>query len=164
VSADLQASTPASKAADDTDALIDQAAVPSAVKGGGIGLAGAGLMVLIVGLQAALIGNLHAVLKVSGYAMLATGIASIVVGMKLARGREWALTPSLGLAAALLLGSGTYFVWSFMHGIVSLLALLAVGGAATAAILVTLAWGPFQRLRLLRQKLRLRGIELDFDH
>lgn len=117
-----------------------------------------------VGLQAALIGGLHVVLKVSAYAMLATGVASIVVGMRFARGREWALTPSLGLAGTLLIGSGTYFVWSFTHGLVSLLALLAVGGAATASVLVGLAVEPYWRMRALRQKLRLRGIEMDFDH
>lgn len=148
----------------DTDALIEQAAVPSSVKGGGIALSGAGVMVLIVGLQAALIGGLHPVLKASAYAMLLAGAASIAVGAKLMRAREWTLAPAIALVSLLVLGSGIYFVWSFTHGILSLLALLAVGSAATAAILVILAWGPFQRLRTIRQRLRLRGIELDFDH
>jgi len=151
-------------ATDDTDLLLEQADVPSAVKTGGIGLAGAGLLLLVVGLQAALLGGLHPVLKVSGFAMLASGLAAIVVGAKLARGRNWAFAPALVLAVLSVAGSGVYFMWSFTHGILSLLALLAVGGAVAAAVLVALAIGPFHRMRAVRRRLRARGIETDFDH
>ncbi len=148
---------------DDTNALIEQAAPPGEVKAAGGVLAGIGLLVMVVGLQTVLLPTSYWLVVMSAWVMLIAGAGAIYVGLKLWRGREWALTPALVGACFMLVGSGLFCAWSFAHGLFSLLALLAVAGGAVALVFVALAVTPFKRMRKLRATLRQRGIDLDFD-
>ena len=144
------------------DRLLEEGLASRPIKTAAYGLAGAGFLVATVGLQTLLIGG-QTIVKVCAYAMLIGGVLSIALSTRLMRGKAWTLSPAIALALVLSIGSGTFFVWSFTQGVVSLLALLAVGGGLTAAILVGLAIGPFGRMLRARKTLRERGIDVAFD-
>jgi hypothetical protein len=79
----------------DVNALLDAAHVPFAVSGAAASLAGAGLVVALLGAQ-----NLTLVTWVGRYALapwalLVVGATSIVVASKLMHARRWTLVPML---------------------------------------------------------------------
>ncbi|MGZ3407934.1 MAG: hypothetical protein ACXVAN_15895 [Polyangia bacterium] len=145
----------------DVNARRDAAHVPLAVSGAAAALAGAGLVVALLGLQ-----NVTLVSWVGLYALLPwtlvlLGAAALFVAAKLMHARRWTIAPALALAILLTLGSIGFFVVASLSAVFTPLSLIAIGGAITAIVFVALAWKPFRRVADTRRRLRDAGFDLD---
>jgi len=145
----------------DVNALIDAAHVPLAVSAAAASLAGAGLVVALLGAQ-----NLTLVTWVGSYALapwalLAVGAASILVAAKLMHARGRTLVPMLALSVLLTLGSIGFFALSSAAGVFTPLTLIGVGGGVTAIVFAALAVAPLRRVTATRRRLRDAGFDLD---
>jgi len=132
-----------------------------ALKSASIALAGAGLLIALLGLQ-----NLTLIHWTGSYvmvpaALLGLGVAGIGVAAKLVRGRAWTLAAALACSGLLAFAATGFFVLSVMSGLFTLLTLMGLGAGVTAAVLTVLAIGPFRRLIDTRRKLRDHGYDLD---
>jgi hypothetical protein len=155
--------TPETKPDDsaDVNALLDAAHVPFAVSAAAASLAGAGLVVALLGAQ-----NLTLVTWVGRYALapwalLVVGALSLVVASKLMHARSWTLVPMLALPVVLTLGSLGFFALSSAAGVFTPLTLLGVGGGVTAIVFAALAVAPLRRVTATRHRLRDAGFDLD---
>ncbi len=145
----------------DVNALLDAAHVPLAVSAAAAALAGAGLVVALLGAQ-----NLTLVTWVGRWALLpwllvVVGAGAIFVAAKLMHARRWTLAPALGLAVALALASIGFFVISSAAGLFTPLSIIGVGGGVTAIVFCALAVKPFRRVVATRRRLRDAGFDLD---
>jgi hypothetical protein len=145
----------------DVNALLDAAHVPVAVSAAAASLAGAGLVVALLGAQ-----NLTLVTWVGRYALVPwalviVGAASIAVAAKLMHARRWTLVPMLVLSVLLTLGSIGFFALSSAAGVFTPLTLIGVGGGVTAIVFAALAITPFRRVAATRRRLRDAGFDLD---
>jgi hypothetical protein len=145
----------------DVNALLDAAHVPFAVSAAAASLAGAGLVVALLGAQ-----NLTLVTWVGRYALVpwalvVVGVASIAVAAKLMHARRWTLVPMLVLSALLTLCSIGFFALSSVAGLFTPLTLVGVGGGVTAIVFAALAVAPFRRVAATRRRLRDAGFDLD---
>jgi hypothetical protein len=145
----------------DVNALLDAAHVPFAVSAAAASLAGAGLVVALLGAQ-----NLTLVTWVGRYALVpwalvVVGVASIAVAAKLMHARRWTLVPMLVLSVLLTLGSIGFFALSSVAGLFTPLTIAGVGGGVTAIVFAALAVAPFRRVATTRRRLRDAGFDLD---
>jgi hypothetical protein len=145
----------------DVNALLDEVRIPALVKSAAAALAGAGLVVALLGVQ-----NMTLVHWLGAWVLLplsqvAIGALGIAVGAKLVRGRRWSLKAAMVAAPLLLLGPLGFFVIGMLAGVYSLLSLFGFAGGITALVLTILAVKPFQRLMVTRRKLRDAGFDLD---
>jgi hypothetical protein len=145
----------------EVNALLDAARIPLSITAASIALAGAGLVVALVGLQNMTLIRWAGTWKVLPYALLIVGAAGIAVGAKLVRARGWSLSAALVVSSLLALGATFFFMLASMSGLFTLLALIGLGAGITALVMTVLAVGPFRRLRATRVKLRDAGFDLD---
>lgn len=150
-----------SPAADDVNALLDAARVPIAVSASAASLAGAGLVVALLGFQ-----NLTLVSWVGSYALfpwslIAVGAGAIFVAAKLMHARRWTLWPAFALAIVLTLGAVGFFAMSSLAGVFTPLSVIGIGGGITAIVFAALAIRPFRRIAHTRKRLRDLGFDLD---
>lgn len=145
----------------DVNALLDAARVPLVVSGAAAALAGAGLVVALLGVQ-----NVTLVSWIGVYAMLpwtlvVLGAAGIFVAAKLMHARGWTLVPAFALAILMTAGAIGFFVVASMSSVFTPLSVIAVGGAITAIVFCALAVKPFRRVAATRRRLRDAGFDLD---
>jgi hypothetical protein len=145
----------------DVNALLDAAHVPLAVSAAAGALAGAGLVVALMGAQNLTLITWVGVFALVPWLLVAVGAAAIFVASKLMHARSWTLWPALALSIVLALGSIAFFAVSSMSGLFSPLTILGVGGGVTAIVFVTLAIRPFGRVSATRRRLRDAGFDLD---
>src|SRR4051812_13766568 len=151
-------STPAPKqdSADDTadvNALLDAAHVPFAVSAAAASLAGAGLVVGLLGVQNVTLVNWIGLYATMPWALVAIGAASIFVAAKLMHARRWTLVPALALSMLLTIGSIGFFVVASMAAVFTPLSLIGIGGGVTAIVFSALAVKPFRRVAATRRRL-----------
>jgi hypothetical protein len=145
----------------DVNALLDQARIPTAIKGASIALGAGGLLVALVGLQNLILVHWIGWFAVIPVALLAVGIAGIAVAASLVRARGWSLNAGLLVAGLLSLGCAGYFAVALFSGVFAWLTVMALGGAVTALVLVVLAVNPFKKLMVVRAELRYHGYDLN---
>ena len=150
-----------SEATADVNELLDQAKVPTAVKGAAIALGAGGLLVALVGLQNLVLVSWIGWFAAVPIALLALGVVGIGVAASLVRARAWSLNASLALAGLLSVGCIGYFAVALMSGVFAWLTILALGGAITALVLAILAVNPFKKLMVVRSELRYHGYDLN---
>jgi hypothetical protein len=144
----------------DADADIRAAAPPLvAVLGGRVALV-LGVFTVLLGAQS--LGNLR---FVSWYwllplAMLPLGVASVISGWKLSRGRGWAAIAVVALAGFLGLFVSGWTLLALTFGYFSMLSPMVAMAAFVAALLAGLAIGPCRRADAARAKLLSEGLDL----
>jgi hypothetical protein len=145
----------------DVNALLDEARIPFMLKAASIAIAGAGLTMLLNGVQ-----NLTLVHWVGSFStvpmvLVAIGVVAIGVAAKFVRARAWALPAGIAIAAVLALAGAGFFILSTRSGLFTMFAILGVGTTWTALVLTLLAIGPYRRLMVTRRKLRDAGYDLN---
>jgi len=141
--------------------LLDAARVPLAVSVAAAALAGAGLIVGLVGLQ-----NLTLVTWLGNYVampwtLLVAGAAALFVASKLMHARRGSLAAGLAVSIVLAVGSVVFLVLASAAGLFTPLAVLGIVGGIAAVVLVAVAIPPFRRLAALRRRLRDAGFDVD---
>src|SRR5262252_4244551 len=106
-----------SEATADVNVLLDQARIPTAVKGASIALGAGGLLVALVGLQNVVLVHWIGWFALVPIALLAFGVVGIAVAASLVRARAWSLNASLVLAGLLSLGCAGYFAVALVSGV-----------------------------------------------
>jgi hypothetical protein len=149
------------RAEPDVNALLDAAHVPISVSAAAGALAGAGLIVALVGVQNVTLVRWVGIWALVPWSLVALGAGSVGVAAKLMRARGWTLPLGLGLAITLTLASIGFLVLAFVSGAFSPLTILAAGGGIAAIVLTTLALGPFRQVAAARRRLREAGYDLD---
>ena len=145
----------------EVNALLDAAHVPLAVSAAAAALAGAGLVVALLGLQNVTLVSWIGLYALLPWTLLLLGVAGIFVAAKLMHARRWTIAPALALAILLALGSIGFFVVASLSAVFTPLSLIGIGGGITAIVFVALAWKPFRRVADTRRRLRDAGFDLD---
>jgi hypothetical protein len=95
------------------------------------------------------------------WALLALGVALLVLGSRIYSQRLRALLAAIVLAAIGALGSGAWALVTMANGFLSLIGVLMPLGALTAAVLAGMAWGPCARTAAARRRAAAAGIDLN---
>lgn len=93
------------------------------------------------------------------YAMLAIGLALIVIGFLVVRMRGWAHIVAIGVAAVLLLGSVVWLFFGLVSGFVSLLAFGMPPLALITIVVLAITVPASLRADEARQRLAQAGIQ-----
>ncbi len=137
---------------------------PSSVVRAAAGLqAFAGVLTTLVGIQIVTsVRFANAIVGAVPWAMLALGIATVLVATMVYRTRGWAAVAGAWLSTAATLGIGMWVVFALSSGMLSPLSLLVPPVGFAGALTGFLAIGPCARASAARRKLQDGGIELGF--
>lgn len=143
------------------DAADFVAAKPPALgKAAGIALGFAGLTVALVPIQILLSMRVPGPTIYVLWGMIVSGAMALLVGPALLRARGWAA--SIGFATAISLTglSGFWAWWSFGHGVLHAMPLLAAASSGVALVLTAAAGPSVVRTASARKRLRDAGLDL----
>ena len=143
------------------DLLLDQIKVPFAVQAAAALLGLAALLVMALAAQNLLLVQWRGPYAFVPLALVAAGVASAAVAVKLLRARGWAHLAALAAAIALTVATGAWFVFMVLRGLLSLLAFGTVGMCLVAVVAVAIASGPFEKVTTARRRLRALGQDVD---
>jgi hypothetical protein len=142
------------------DGDMDAARPPTLGKVAGIALAFAGLTAALVPTQILLSMHVPGPTVWVLWGMLASGATALVVGPAMLRARGWAAAIGFATAVSLVGLSAWWAWWSFGHGVLHAMPLLALG-ASVVALALTAAAGPsVVRTAAARKRLRDAGLDL----
>jgi hypothetical protein len=142
------------------DGDVDAARSPGLGKAAGIALAFAGLTSALVPTQILLSMRVPGPTVWVLWGMLASGATALVVGPALLRARGWAAAVGFATAVSLVGLSAWWAWWSFGHGVLHAMPLLALA-ASVVALALTAAAGPsVVRTATARKRLRDAGLDL----
>jgi len=155
---------PASDDAGDVDDVREDdiaAATPSLMaKAAGGALGGAGLVATFVAAQ------FLTSLRIRGWPFYVlvglggVGLLALVLGVMVLRARDWAASSGLVVGPVLAILGITWVVVAFMNGVFSLLAVMSVGAALLASVLVPIALKDCERASDARRALAKAGLDL----
>ena len=143
------------------DFLLDQIKVPFAVQAAAALLGLAALLVMALAAQNLLLVQWRGPYAFVPLALIAAGVASAAIAVKLLRARGWAHLAALAAAITLTVATGGWFVFMVLRGLLSLLAFGTVGMCLVAVVAVAIATGPFMRVTTARRRLRELGQDVD---
>jgi hypothetical protein len=143
------------------DFLLDQITVPFAVQAAAALLGLAALLVIALALQNLLLVQWRGLYAFVPLALIAAGVASAAVAVKLLRARGWAHMAALAASIGLTVATGGWFVFMVLRGLLSLLAFGAAGVCLVAVVAVAIATGPFEKVTTARRRLRELGQDVD---
>jgi hypothetical protein len=151
---------PSSAGVSSVDADLETIVVPPNAKFGGGSLLLLGALTLVLCLQTVLVVRRYEALLVAIIGiMFLLGAISMVLGFQLTRGSGKAAVLGTGLAGVTFVFSGAWFVFAFVHNVVSLLALLLLPIALMALTFsaMSIAWA--RRADEARERLRAQGLD-----
>jgi hypothetical protein len=145
---------------DSDDADLEAIVVPSSAKFGGGALLLLGVLTLVLGLQTVLVVARYNSLTLPIIAvMFALGAGCSVLGFQTTRGSGKAATLGTGFAGLSFVLAGAWFVFGIFHNLVSMLALMLMPIAVTAALFCGLSISWARRADAARERLRAHGLD-----
>jgi hypothetical protein len=145
---------------DSDDADLEAIVVPSSAKFGGGALLLLGVLTLVLGLQTVLVVARYNSLTLPIIAvMFALGGGSSVLGFQTTRGSGKATVLGTGLASLSFVLAGAWFGFGIFHNLVSMLALMLMPIAVTAALFCGLSISWARRADEARERLRAHGLD-----
>ncbi len=129
-------------------------------KAAGIALAFAGLTVALVPIQILLSMRVPGPTIYVLWGMIASGATALVVGPALLRARGWAASIGFATAVSLTGLSAFWAWWSFGHGVLHAMPVLAVASSVVALGLTAAAGPSVVRTAAARKRLRDAGLDL----
>jgi len=138
------------------------------VRAGGVALAFAGLVALLVPVQLlTTMGPLDMWLRAEFARPLAlvvgitvSGLGGLVAGLSFLRARGWAATLSIAVALGVAASSGAFVLWMNQFGVFLAMPLLSAAAGTVALLLCALGGPSVVRVALARERLRAAGLDL----
>jgi hypothetical protein len=118
----------------------------------------ASALVALTGIQTTMIVHIYGVAAVAPYILIVLGVAGLVLAVPLFRARAWSAIAATVIAAALVLSTSGWLVFSVSHGLFSLYATMAPFCATGALVVTALSIAPCVRATEARDRLAARGM------
>ena len=145
-----------------SEADLDALVVPSSLKLAGAILMLAGAFTGVTGLQVLLFFNMRGALNLVGPVALALGVANVVLGFGVVRGRGGAARAGVATGGLTLLLAVAWIGFALMNGVVSLTALSVLPLSGVATLLVATSLEQARAIDRARERLRAQGLDAGF--
>jgi hypothetical protein len=137
---------------------IASAATPSVAKAGGTAVFFAGVVLVLMALQALASVRILGMMQVAPYLLLALGGVLAPLGVSIFRASGWATVPAVVLSTLSLLLTTFWLFWSFANGFLALFALMAPVFSIAALVSSVVSVGPCRRVSAARARLVAGGL------